>query len=156
MLFKRTPAKILTQDNPRAAVAGLVARMDRSRIWAQLTPPEQRLLLLSQLRSETLNGTVEQYLTNSSGDHLNAALSALEDVGASECAAVLREVCAWFPESQPSQDREARCRQLFDFQSQHPEHEAEVRRITDDLAAHFPRMLELLVAHLRDHATELG
>ncbi|OAI56554.1 hypothetical protein AYO49_00710 [Verrucomicrobiaceae bacterium SCGC AG-212-N21] len=155
MWFKRTPQKILGQASARAAVVELERRIDPARSFQELTRPEQVLILLSQLRSETLNGTVDQYLANSSGDNFADALAALREIQASECAQLLEEMASWFPGGQPAQNRMTRGEQLSKMENERPQHESDVRRVSDQLTNAFPRMLKQLVTYLRDHVAEI-
>jgi hypothetical protein len=64
------------------------------------------------LRGEVDNGGFEQYFTNSSGDNLYEAMTALDLIGAVRTASILRRACAKFPTGLPDRDWDRRQRQL--------------------------------------------
>ena len=64
---------------------------------------------------EVRNGGHAQYFVNSSGDLWKTALEALETIGATQRAGILREATRLFGAEGPSPDNEARHMQLADF-----------------------------------------
>jgi hypothetical protein len=154
MWFRRTPEKILAQRNTRFAINDLISRIDRRRRWKELSDAEKTLILCWHLECEVLNGTIDQYLSNSSGDLFFETMTALETIGATSTRAVLSEVAAWFPDSKPSPDRRTRCMQLAPRQDA-PTYEAEVRDITDRLTTAFKEMRQHLVKHLKENVVQI-
>ena len=72
------------------------------RRWTRLgldgLPPEERdFILLWELNAEVSNGTFDQYLSNSSGDHAPEAVAALERLGSIELLSILRLVLDALP-----------------------------------------------------------
>ena len=62
--------------------------------------------------TEVSNGGVDQYLSNSSGDHAVECLEALQAIGAVKSHRLLKHACELFPNARPSVDREVRRQQL--------------------------------------------
>jgi hypothetical protein len=158
MWFKQTPEKLLSQPDVKRVVNDLVARIKPDSVFEKLSRPEQVLLLVYRLRAETLNGTLEQYLANSSGDMFSDALNALGEIGATKTQTILAEVGRWFPEGQPSPSRAERSDQIDNLRAAHGDQtfELKVRQSTDALAATFSEMLDCLVKYLRLRVAEIS
>jgi hypothetical protein len=62
--------------------------------------------------AEVMNGGVDQYFYNSTGDHAMECLEALNAIGAEAAYELLRRSCDLFPDKTPSSDREQRQAQL--------------------------------------------
>lgn len=77
-----------------------------------LPPSLQVVHLISDLEVEVAQGGVLGWLINSSGPYGPDTVNALETVGAHQCAAIVREILAFFPEGTPSFDDEERIRQI--------------------------------------------
>jgi hypothetical protein len=79
--------------------------------FKDLTPEEQVFLSVWQLESEINNGGFHQYFLNSSGDVAWFAPEALERIGASKMAAIVRRANAVFsggsPPTEPVQRQQA-------------------------------------------------
>jgi hypothetical protein len=156
MWFSRTPQKILAQPDAKAVVRELVARIGSDRGFAQLSHAERCLLLVYRLRAETLNGTLEQYLANSSGDAFTETVAALSEIGAKDAQSVLEEVAAWFPDSIPPKDRATRGGLIEKMREPSPEaFEKRVRAATDRITAAFGQTLNDLVKYLREHVADI-
>jgi hypothetical protein len=63
----------------------------------QLLPEKRDGILLWELGTEINSGTFDQYLTNSSGNHAEEAIAALERLGARELASLVRRVLDTLP-----------------------------------------------------------
>jgi len=155
MWWTRTPAKILEQPKARLAINELIERIKSDRSFEQLSRAEQILVLTVRLRDEVLNGTIWQYLSNSSGDMFEDAVRALDEIGACECSGALRDVANWFPDGLPDADRATRNEQMNRIDVAGPEREARIREVTDRLCSAFPTMLNHLITYLRAHVSEL-
>jgi hypothetical protein len=106
------------------AAAGLLASHGLQdfddRIWnvldergkAALTLQQRHYAAVDAFDGEVRNGGLSQYFFNSAGGDWRDALAGLEAIGATEGLAVLREAVAKFGPAGPSEDREARMRQL--------------------------------------------
>jgi Domain of unknown function (DUF4375) len=70
--------------------------------------------LISQLNVETILGGAYGWLGNEGGHGPDTA-KALETVGAHRCAAIVREMLSYFPDSTPSLDIMERSRQMEDI-----------------------------------------
>ncbi|WP_395740597.1 DUF4375 domain-containing protein [Prosthecobacter sp.] len=155
MWWRRTPAKILEQPKARWAVGELYSRIKRGRTFEQLSRAEQVLVLALRLRDEVLNGTVWQYLSNSSGDLFYHAVRALDEMGAGECSGALKDVAAWFPQGEVPADRATRNVQMAAIEDATPEFEKRLREVNDRIDEAFPLMYVKLVAYLKEHTSEL-
>ena len=78
-----------------------------------LPPTLQVVHLIDQLEFEVTLGGVLGWLTNSSGKYGPDTVKALEAIGAPKCAAIVREVLAFFPEGTPAFEDQERVRQIL-------------------------------------------
>lgn len=89
-----------------------VSESPRARFWRvdfdQLTLAEQVFRVVWELESEVNNGGFHQYFLNSTGDFAWFAPMALEAIGATYMAVIVRKACSIFPESEPQRDWTAR------------------------------------------------
>lgn len=103
---------------------------------------EARLVyLLWCFDGEIHNGGFDQLFTNSLGNHCLEILRHLDEVGASKSYGLLLSAISWFPDSSPSQNREARWLQHESF-SDEPKYQAAIDlldtafyKYEDDLAS---------------------
>jgi hypothetical protein len=77
-----------------------------------LTPAEQTFFLVWWFEAELNNGGFDQFFDNSTGNHAVHTVSALDRIGATTCANIVRRACALFPDSTPSSDWNTRQEQL--------------------------------------------
>ena len=75
---------------------------------AALTDAERVVVLVSRANFEIELGGLSAFFYNLAGDHAAETVPALEAVGASKAAAVLRAAMAKFPGGSPPTDRELR------------------------------------------------
>jgi hypothetical protein len=61
--------------------------------------------VVESLEAEVNNGGFDQYFFNSSGDDAAGALEALNEIGATRTAELLRGACSRFPGAMPSPER---------------------------------------------------
>ena len=61
---------------------------------------------------EVMNGGVDQYLSNSIGDHAAECLESLDAIGAKQSHALLKHACKLFPQGMPPRNWELRQEQL--------------------------------------------
>lgn len=78
-----------------------------------LSPDEQVFHVIWSVEAEVNNGGFHQYFFNSAGDHASQTIVALEQIGASVCAELVRRACEIFPDATPSSDRFQRQEQLM-------------------------------------------
>jgi hypothetical protein len=64
---------------------------------------------------EVLNGGLDQFFCNSTGDRTFPTIEALEKIGAIACASILKKACECFPDARPSAIRTDRLRQIDDL-----------------------------------------
>tara|TARA_R110002096_G_scaffold354359_2_gene547505 strand:- start:84 stop:497 length:414 start_codon:yes stop_codon:yes gene_type:complete len=77
-----------------------------------LNEPEQYFHVLWWLEAEVNNGGFDQFFDNSAGNQADITVTALKEIGATNCADILRRACDLFPNSKPSQDRNVQQDQL--------------------------------------------
>jgi hypothetical protein len=94
------------------SLSELVNARDASVGYEELSQPEQIALCVDGLEREVNNGGFEQYFFNSAGDHALDCLDALEEIGATSMAKLLRKAVAIFGAGGPDLDREERQLQL--------------------------------------------
>ncbi len=94
-------------------VSEKLATKERSGGLGSLTPAEQTFHLVWWFEAELNNGGFDQFFFNSTGNNAAQTIAALETIGASKCARIVQRACALFPNSMPSQDRDARQNELF-------------------------------------------
>ncbi|WP_395752569.1 DUF4375 domain-containing protein [Prosthecobacter sp.] len=135
----------------------LYSRIKGDRTFAQLSRAEQVLVLTVRLEREVLNGTVWQYMSNSSGDLFDNAVRALDEIGADECSGALSEIATWFEEGVVPRERAARNVQMAGIEDGTTEMELErrVREVNDKLSEGFPKMTRLLVEYLKGRVEEI-
>lgn len=85
--FKPKPAP--ANSSEEVELARLVGDIEQ-RPWAQLSKQERVVLAVWQLEAEVNNGGFDQYFRNSAGEHAPWAIEALEEIGAPNCAAIVR------------------------------------------------------------------
>ena len=71
--------------------------------------------LIGDLDFEMNQGGVYGWLVNSTGEYGPDTVKALETVGAHQCAAIVREMLAFFPEGTPASDCRERVQQMEDI-----------------------------------------
>ena len=64
--------------------------------------------LIGRLEAEVNNGGFDQFFFNSAGDDAAPTIQALELIGATKTAAIVRRACRKFPGGMPPADRERR------------------------------------------------
>lgn len=85
--FKLKPAP--ANSSEEGEFARLVGDIEQ-RPWTQLSKQERVILAVWQLEAEVNNGGFDQYFRNSAGEHAPCAIEALEEIGAPNCAAIVR------------------------------------------------------------------
>ena len=121
-------------------------------IWqeppAEMTDAERVFICIWQLEAEVNNGGFAQYYTNSAGDLAADAPAALEAIGATHTASIVRAANAAFPGG-PPRDRDAR-ENAFDVIADGAFEELDGRFLAyeDDLSS-------LLYAYVQAHQGEI-
>jgi hypothetical protein len=77
-----------------------------------LTGPQRAYYCVAMLQAEVNNGGFAQYFFNPFGNHARDALKALEELGATATADLLREAMSRFGKQGPSPDRDLRHEEL--------------------------------------------
>ncbi len=80
-----------------------------------LPPALQAVHLINWLNFEVHLGGVLGWLINM-GDYGPSTVKALEAVGAHQCASIVREILAFFPEGAPASEDQERVRQIMDVE----------------------------------------
>ncbi len=70
--------------------------------------PQELIDLVDDLEAEVNNGGFHQFFNNSSGDNTAETIHALETIGATVMANILRRAASKFPGSMPPKDRSQR------------------------------------------------
>lgn len=111
MLFGTRTGDLLSSGaEPRVIIGRITDKAERKRGPGRFTPGERVFWLVRWVIREVANGTFDQYLTNSTADNFHETLLALDEMGATEAAAILRQVGAIFPGGAVPADRGERQR----------------------------------------------
>jgi hypothetical protein len=81
----------------------------------QLSEADQTVILIWSLQGEVGNGGFDQFYYNSSGDHAEATVQALDRIGANRTAAIVAEANGLFPTQPPAAERDRRVAELDRF-----------------------------------------
>jgi hypothetical protein len=73
---------------------------------------ERYLVDVKGFETDVMNGGIDQYMWNASGDHALECLEALKAIGATEAHSLLQNACELFPEHSPASKQEVRQKQL--------------------------------------------
>jgi uncharacterized protein DUF4375 len=95
-------------------VKGIFRTLDVSSAedYRSLPRRDRYLWNISWFEAEVMNGGVDQYLYNSSGNHAIECLAALKVIGATRSHTLLEQACKLFPKGQPSSNQSIRQMQL--------------------------------------------
>ena len=80
-------------------------------VYRALSLRERYLVDIKSFEAEVMNGGIDQYMTNSSGNHARQCLEALAAIKATKAHSLLRNACDLFPGHMPAPDREVRQQQ---------------------------------------------
>jgi hypothetical protein len=94
-------------------VGDKVLERQRAIGFTKLSEPEKAFFCVWNLEGEVYNGGFEQYYHNPSGDYAAEAVGALQAIGATETAMIVKRTNAIFGERGPSPDGATRQRQLI-------------------------------------------
>jgi hypothetical protein len=72
--------------------------------YARLSSNDRILYDVVRFEAEVMNGGIDQFFYNASGDHALETLAALEAIGATDSHRLLASACALFPGGAPSTD----------------------------------------------------
>jgi hypothetical protein len=82
--------------------------------YRRLARRDRYLWDIEWFEAEIMNGGMDQYFSNSAGDHIAECLEALDAIGARLSYQLLKKACSLFPAGRPSPTREIRQKQLRD------------------------------------------
>jgi hypothetical protein len=108
-------------SNPQSATIGAVHSPSEAEDRFQQSVAERYATLLLEDRyildvnafiKEVDNGGIDQFFTNSCGDHTRETLQALQAIGAIETASVLKKAMSLFPNGEPFRSRPHRQHEL--------------------------------------------
>jgi len=132
----------------QSALAERIAiQAERSGLSA-LSSSEAAVLDLWGLEAEVNNGGFDQYFFNSAGDRASQGLSALELIGATEMAAIVRKALALFGPAGPSSVREDRWHQMDLWR---PAEKEVLDQLSSDFQDYPDSIADLLEKHCRTH-----
>lgn len=86
------------------AVSERLAAKEQSTGFELLTATEQVFHTVWWFEAELNNGGFDQFFFNSRGNYAAQTIAALERIGASTTANIVKRACAMFPDSTPSPD----------------------------------------------------
>jgi hypothetical protein len=82
----------------------------------RISPEARMVYLLWCFDGEVHNGGFDQFFFNSLGDHCSEILDGLRKIKANNSLSLLEKAIGWFPDSNPSKDREERWKQLEPYE----------------------------------------
>lgn len=107
--------------------------------------------LLGQMSFEISVGGVPLWLVNTSGKHAVDTVEALEEIGAHDCAGIVRRMLAFFPDHAPPEDDGTRAMQVEQVRSRA---EAVWRDLADQLLGWPDDVESLLHTYVSNHEAE--
>jgi hypothetical protein len=102
-------------EHPAAKEAGelfIKLKVYSEEDYRKLPQRDRYLWDVTWFETEVMNGGVDQYLQNDTGDHIDECLEALQAIGAKKSHSLLTQACSLFPERRPSANPELRLKQL--------------------------------------------
>ncbi len=143
----------MSPDTKAKRLAGLSVTGRFSKVtFADLRAAEKIFASIWALEDEVNNGGFHQYFFNSSGDTAFFVVEALEKIGATRAARIVRAANAVFPGGIPPSDQSARqC--LLD--SLDDDQRARLERLDDEFYAYPDDLTALLFAFVETNAREI-
>ena len=125
---------------------------DRSSRSRPVQNPGERLVhKLVWLDAETSNGSLSQYVTNSTGDTFHEVVDYLTEIGASDTRDVLLQLAhAAFPSNVVPKDRTERCL-LFEAWEREPGSQETVASLTRRYRENHENLMRAVVAYAERH-----
>jgi uncharacterized protein DUF4375 len=115
--------------------------------YQELTAAEKVFVSVWELESEVNNGGFLQYFLNSSGDNAGNCFSALEKIGATNVASMVKEALTVFADSKPNPDAAIRRAQVENFSEKQ-------KKFLEDLDQRFFKYPDNLTKLLFDFVTK--
>lgn len=153
MFFRRSLEKVLSEPNSVHALRALYERLDRR---SPLNPIQEVVSDTWWLFADVSNGTVHQYLCNSTSDHFYRLQSFLVMIGSVSADDFFSSITSLFPEAKVPSDRFTRKDLLEKWAESVGESEAErrIRRISNSiLDARIPIACSI-VDYIKNHQNE--
>ena len=138
------------------ALLGLVeGKITKRNPYASLRPSEKVVYQVGVLLAEVNNGGLEQYLSNSSGNHAQETIGHLETIKADSTARLLKAAAGLFPQAEIPTDWASRRRTLASF-AKKPNDEAKVffKNLDDRFHDGGEQLSKLVLAYVRKHREE--
>jgi len=115
----------------------------------RISTEARTVYLLWSFDSEIHNGGFDQFFFNSLGDHSSEILSNLKKLEATTSVSLLERAMEWFPDSNPSSDRDKRWEQLEKY-----EDNEEFENSLDNLDTEFYQYVDNLAKILHEYVRE--
>ncbi len=111
------PVELPFQHPAAKEIHGIFVTLDvvSEESYRRLSRRDRYVWDVGWFETEVMNGGVDQYLSNSTGDHAAQCLEALAAIGAEKSYGLLKQTCELFPGGMPNSDRETRQQQLRDL-----------------------------------------
>ncbi|HNQ74889.1 MAG TPA: DUF4375 domain-containing protein [Verrucomicrobiota bacterium] len=157
--YGRSIGEILAKEPERGIykVLGAIEVLVGSKIHQKLptSPSERMIFAFTWLAREVQNGGFHQFFVNSAGDFWKDVSSGLVAVGDENGSALFRQVLSIFPDSSPSEDRDARLNQLDELEEQDEDRVWDhFKSVTDHyFRTPFPNW-ELVYVYVKTHPDE--
>jgi len=156
-MFRRPLHVHLRKASPRELLNRLMLRIPRK--IEDFTSGDRKAWLIWWLIAETNNGSLDQYLFNSSGDHFYETLGLLELLKMPEGVAIFRDLEGWFPSGRVPENIATRREEMLQFNQDEeaepiPEYENSISQLTERLRAIEVDLLESFAKYVADHQQE--
>jgi hypothetical protein len=114
----------------------------------RITPEARLVYLLWCFDGEVHNGGFHQLFFNSLGDRCLEILSGLKKLNAKKSSVLLEEAMLWFPNSQPSSNREERWKQMKPYEDDE-KFEANLDELDREFYKYEDNIVELLNEYIK-------
>jgi len=152
----RSVSDILGANDGRQVLFDLSTRLDRQKHYDNFTKTERIVWHCHVLRREVLNGSIEQYFTNSSGDLLLETIDSLNRISAIHVADLLELSARFFIGEARDLSREQRIHLMEGLSKKNATlYEANVSKFTEEIENGFPEMYERALHYFRRHADDI-
>lgn len=154
LFFKKSVAKILAQSDPWDVFFDLWERLDTKRPYEDFSAAEKVIWCVYRLRAESEGGSLDAYVSNSSGDFYDDTIKSLALLNASEAVGILQDFNALLA-GKMSAGREERNAAIEMAYASDRTFEGKLIDLTRRLGDMWPDIISKAVDYLRANADQL-
>jgi len=157
-MFFRSPRKILEKESPIQALSDLDMRttpwfFSKPRPYSEYSREEKLIRYFHIIHGEAMNGTLDQFLSNSSGNLFHEIRDFLKLIDATEGITVMDELEKLIGGTVES-DRSERKVRLMRYWDTEP-YNQRIRELTTQWKTAWPGICEKAVFHLKKHVDQI-